>query len=157
MAVYRIGWKATVYHNEFIEASSLEEAQRIAEKAVETAPDDWMCGGFEDSAFYEIEACKAEDDCDWYDPTVSKQFLLGHEPAGEIIDCMDQHTTNFDGAEEMIINAIGDDGDNYDTEELVFVLFDITPDDYVLKDNYVLKDRYMYKDEFQAVIKNYML
>ena len=77
MAVYQIGWKATVYHNEFIEASSLEEAQEIAEMAVEKAPGNWMCSGFEDSCLYEIEACEAEDGCDDFKPTVSVNFLLG--------------------------------------------------------------------------------
>lgn len=77
MAVYQIGWKATVYHNEFIEASSLEEAQEIAEMAIENAPDDWMYSSFDDSELYDIEACDVDGGYDDFEPTVSVDFLLG--------------------------------------------------------------------------------
>lgn len=64
MAVYMIGFSATVYHNEFIEASSEEEANTIAKRLLEK--DDGAFGerlyaGFTESAVYDVDTCPAYD------------------------------------------------------------------------------------------------
>ena len=63
MAVYQIGWKATVYHNEFIEAHSREEADWIAHQLLNKHHDafmDRLYAGFGDSVAYDAGPCPAQ-------------------------------------------------------------------------------------------------
>ncbi len=63
MAVYQIGWKATIYTNEFIEASSKEEAERIAGELLENGDrrfEERLYAGLDESACWDVEPCEAQ-------------------------------------------------------------------------------------------------
>ena len=63
MAVYMIGFKSTIYHNEFIEASSKDDAERIARRLLENGNREFenrMYAGFGESACWDVEPCEAQ-------------------------------------------------------------------------------------------------
>lgn len=63
MAVYQIGWKATIYHNEFVEASNKEDAERIARRLMESGNREFenrLYAGLDESACWDVEPCEAQ-------------------------------------------------------------------------------------------------
>lgn len=72
MAVYQIGIKATVYHNEFIEAHSKREAEWIARELLEVNDPEWnqrLCDGLRESVAYDAKVCEAQP-CEGDEPTL---------------------------------------------------------------------------------------